>query len=209
VKVGGMRLDGEGAQGPADAMQPWAETALTVDVFGYHSVEHFAGPGSTPDTPVPARDASDTFGAAIRAQAGSGELDLGYYTQQHDHGTNDLAKVRAGVAFAEATYVVYPWFVPGIRVENISLSPTGGSTVSDLHLMPGAAFLVRPNLKIVLVANVEIGNGYPQDATGAPLGWQGGAADWGSFVLAPTDTATPTTKRTEFESIAVFLAWAM
>jgi hypothetical protein len=158
---------------------------------------------------VPARDASDTLGAALRAQAGSAELDLGYYAQRHDHGTNDLAEVRAGVAFAEATYVVYPWFVPGIRVEDIALKPTGGSTVSDLHLMPGAAFLVRPNLKIVLVANLEIGNGFARDAAGAPLAWQGGAADWGPFVLAPTDTATPSTKRSEFESIAVFLAWAM
>jgi hypothetical protein len=208
-KVGGMRLDGEGKQGPADAMRPWAETAFTIDVFGYHTVEHFAGPGSTPDLPVPARDPSDTLGAALRAQAGSGELDLGYYAQWHDHGTNDLAKVRAGVAYAEASYVVYPWFVPAIRVEDVMLSPTGGSSVSDLHLVPGAAFLVRPNLKIVLVANVEIGNGYPQDATGAPLGWQGGAGDWSSLVLAPTDTATPSTKRSEFESIAVFLAWAM
>jgi hypothetical protein len=208
-KIGGMRLDGEGSQGPANAMQPWAETAFTIDVFGYHTVEHFAGPGSTPDVPVPARDPSNTLGAALRAQAGSGELDLGYYAQWHDHGTNDLAKVRAGVAYAEATYVLYPWLVPGIRVEDVMLSPSGASNVSDLHLMPGAAFLVRPNLKIVLVANVEIGNGYPQDATGAPLGWQGGAGDWSSLVLAPTDTATPSTKRSEFESIAVFLAWAM
>ncbi|HEX9050146.1 MAG TPA: hypothetical protein VF841_06380 [Anaeromyxobacter sp.] len=208
-KIGGMRLDGEGSQGPANAMEPWAETALTIDVFGYRASEHFGIPGAAPGATVAVRDGSSTLGAAVRAQAGSGEVDLGYYAQWHDHGTNDLAKVRAGVAYAEATYVVYPWFIPGIRVEDLMLSPNGGSTVSDLHLMPGAAFLVRPNVKIVLVANVEIGNGYPQDATGAPLGWQGGAADWGSFVLAPTDTATPTTKRSELESIAVFLAWAL
>lgn len=208
-KLGGMRLDGEGAQGPADAMRPWAETALTVDVYAYRAVEHFAGPGSTAAAAVPARDASSTVGAAVRAQSGSAELDVGYYAQWHDHGTADLGKVRAGVAYAEASYVLYPWLVPAIRIEDIALSPTGASTVSDLHLMPGAAFLVRPNLKFVLVANVEIGNGYPQDATGAPLGWQGGSADWGPFVLAPTGSATPSTSRTELESIAVFLAWAM
>ncbi len=208
-KIGGMRLDGEGAQGPADAMRPWAETSLTIDVFGYRASEHFPGPGSTPDTPIPARDTSDTLGAAVRAQAGSGALDVGYYAQWHNHGTADLAKVRAGVAYAEASYVLYPWLVPAIRVEDVMLSPSGGSTVSDLHLMPGAAFLVRPNVKIVLVANVEIGNGYPQLPDGVtPLAWQGGAADWGSFVLAPTAADTPTTKRSEFESIAVFLAWA-
>jgi hypothetical protein len=208
-KWGGMRLDGEGAQGPANAMRPWAEDAVTLDVFGYHAIEHFAGPGSTADTPVPARDASWTAGAGLRAQLGSGELDVGYYEQWHDHGTADLSKVRAGVAYAEATYVLFPWFVPGIRLENLMLKPSGGSSVSDLHLMPGVAFLVRPNLKFVLVGNVEFGNGFPQDPSGAPLAWQGGSADWGPLVLAPRDSSTPTSKPVEFESIAVFLAWAM
>ncbi len=209
-KLGGMRLDGEGAQGPANAMKPWAETAVTVDVFGYHAVEHFAGPGSTPAAAVPARDTSNTVGAALRAQQGSAELDVGYYEQWHDHGTGDLLKVRAGVAYAEATYVVYPWLVPGIRLEDVMLRPTGLSTVSDLHLMPGVAFLVRPNLKLVLVGNVELGTGFPQDPTGAPLAWHGGSGDWGALVLDPTGTsAGPGTHRGELESLALLLAWAM
>ncbi len=63
---------------------------------------------------------------------------------------------------------------------------------------------------LVVVADVELGGGYPQDSGGAALAWQGGSADWGSFVLAPTDASTaPSTKRSEFESIALFVAWAM
>jgi hypothetical protein len=209
-KLGGMRLDGEGAQGPANAMRPWAENALTLDLYGFHADEHFAGPGSTPDVPVPARDTSWTGGAGVRAQQGSAELDVGWYEQWHDHGTNDLGKVRAGVAYAELSYVVYPWLVPAIRLEDIMLRPTGGSSVSDVHLMPGVAFLARPNLKIVVAANFEFGTGFPTNAAGDVFAWQGGSADWGAFVLDPAGTtATPTTHRGEFESIAVFLAWAM
>ena len=205
LKLGGMRLDGEGAQGPADAMRPWAESAVTLDVFWYRGVEHFAGPASEP-----IRDVSDTVGAAIRAQQGSAELDLGWYGQRHDQVAIDLGEVRAGVAWAEATYVVFPWLVPGLRVEDVMLRPSGGSTVSDLHLMPGIAFLVRPNLKVVTAVNVELGRGFPQDSGGAPLAWQGGSGDWGALVLDPAGTsATPTTHRGEFESVAVFLAWAI
>ncbi len=103
-----------------------------------------------------------------------------------------------------------PWLVPAIRIEDIQLRPTGAPNVNDLHLMPGVAFLVRPDLKLVLVANVEIGRGFPQDSSGAALAWQGGSADWGSFVLAPADPTTPpSTRKSEFESIALFLAWAM
>jgi len=36
-KLGGLRLDGEGSQGPKDALRPWAEDALTFDVFAYRS----------------------------------------------------------------------------------------------------------------------------------------------------------------------------
>ncbi len=205
-KAGGMRLDGEGSSAPADPMKPWAEDAVTVDVFAYRSNEHFPTPGVT-DTPT--ADVSVTLGAHVRGQLGSAELDLGYYGQSHDRGTASLDKVRADVAFGELSYVVFPWMVPTLRVETISLKPTGGTRVTDVHVMPGIAFLVRANVKAVLVLNFESANGFPQDAGGNPLAWDGGSADWGPFVLAPKATSTPGSSLSELESIGLFVAWAL
>ncbi|HUL59994.1 MAG TPA: hypothetical protein VLU43_11990 [Anaeromyxobacteraceae bacterium] len=205
-KLGGMRLDGEGSQGPADPTRPWAESAATLDLFAVHSREYFDDPGGSGE---PVGDTSLSLGGALRAQLGSAELNLIAYSQQHDRGTPTLGKVTADVESAELSYVLFPWLVPAVRVERIGLRPSGGASVSDLHVMPGIAFLLRANVKAVLVANLEWANGFPSDAGGAPLPWQGGNADWGNFVAVPKAGSTPTSKLNEFESIALFLAWAM
>jgi hypothetical protein len=214
-KLGGMRLDGEGSTGAEDPLHPWAETALTVDGYYYHSSEHLddllTGPALGP-----VADVVSTAGVHARGQLGSLELNLGYYAQDHGRGwvnaglaTPDYAKVSAGVFYSELSYVVFPWLIPAIRVESISLKPSGGTSVSDLHVMPGIAFLIRPNLKLVVAGNIESTDGFPVDPTGAPTGWQGGAADWGSFVASPVPNYAITTRKQEFESLAFFLAWAI
>jgi hypothetical protein len=212
-KFGGLRLDGEGSQGPKNAMRPWAEDAVTVDLFAYHSREVLSGPSAAPFTDLNS-DHSQTYGGTVRGQLGSAELDLAFYAQRHDRGWIDpssgtLATVRAGVSSAELSYVVFPWMVPAVRLERIDLHPSGGAKVADTHLMPGIAFLIRANLKAVLVANLEFTNGFPVDSTGAGVAWDGGNADWGNFVAAPKDPAAPGAKLNEFESIALFFAWAL
>lgn len=204
-KLGGLRLDGEGTQGPKDAMKPWAEDAVTLDAFVYHSREYFPTPGDTTAT----GDTSFTVGGAVRAQLGSLELDLGAYDQKHDRGTAGLASLHADVEWAELSYVLFPWMVPAIRVERIGLRPSGGADIADFHVMPGIAFLLRANVKAVLVANIERTNGFPGDASGELLPWSGGNGDSGGFVMAPRDTSTATSHQSELESLALFIAWAM
>ncbi|HEX9241219.1 MAG TPA: hypothetical protein VF875_02130 [Anaeromyxobacter sp.] len=212
-KLGGLRMDGEGVQGPANAMRPWAEDALTLDLFAYRSVEHGGQPQPDPTTEV--RNVSVTYGAAARGQLGSAELNVGAYLQDHDHGSlgaiaGDFPRVKADVEWAELSYVVFPWMVPAVRVERIGLMPNGAPDVNDVHVMPGIAFLLRANVKAVLVANFEFVNGFAQDPSSSTgLGWAGGNADWGNFVASPKDTANPGAKLNEVESIALFLAWAM
>jgi hypothetical protein len=204
-KLGGMRLDGEGDTGPKDAMRPWAEESLTVHGFVYHSAEHFATPGG-PDTSS-SRDTSFTAGGGLRALYGSAELDLGYYRQSHDHGTDTLGKVTADALYGELSYVVYPWLVPTLRIERVGLRPSGGSSVSDLHLMPAVAFLIRPNVKLVVAGNVESADGFPSPG-GTPAAWAGGSGDSGALTITPK-TSDPKAKLTELESLTFFLAWAI
>ena len=210
-KIGGLRMDGEGSQGPADAMRPWAEDAVTIDLFAYRSVEHGGSPQPSPTTEV--KDDSVTYGAAMRGQLGSVELNVGGYVQNHDHAqtgsAGDFPKVKADVEWAELSYVLFPWMVPAIRVERFGLKPTDAPSANDVHIMPGIAFLIRANVKAVLVGNYEIASGFPQDQTGAAFGWDGGNADWGNFVATPKDPTNPGAKQKEFESIALFFAWAI
>jgi hypothetical protein len=205
-KLGGMRLDGEGAVGPADPRRPWAERAVTVHGFAYHSEEHFADPG---DSSVPVKDVSLTAGGGVRAQLDSAELDGGYYRQSHDHGTAELGKVEAEAVYGELSYVLYPWLIPFVRAQRLELRPTGGSRASDLLVIPGLTFLLRPNIKLTVAANLERATGFPGDAAGAPLPWQGGGGDMGNFVMVPPPGATTTTRRSEFSSLTFLLAWAL
>ncbi|HET9553353.1 MAG TPA: hypothetical protein VFP50_10325 [Anaeromyxobacteraceae bacterium] len=202
LKVGGMRLDGEGSTGAADALHPWAEDAIGVYAFAYRSDARF-----TVGTDLHS-DVAPAYGVGARLQSGSAELNAAYYTERHGAATDAFGKVNADVWFAELSYVLFPWMVPALRVEGVTLKPSGGDSVSDLHLMPGLAFAIRPNVKLVAVANFELSHGFPS-VGGAPVAWQGGAADWGPLQIAPSSTDPARKNLSEVETIAFFLAWAM
>jgi hypothetical protein len=222
-KVGGMRLDGEGSTGAEDPMRPWAETSLTVDGFVYHSDEHLPNPTTTPPGSSPYTDVSFTGGVGVRGMLGSAELDLGFYSQTHNHGwvtgTGALGQVSTDVTYGELSYIVFPWFVPSLRIENITLRPSGGSTVNDLHIVPGIAFLILANIKVLVVGSIEFSSGFPADGSGAPLSWAGpyppagtaptGSAGWAPMIIGPGTSSTTSSKSQEFESIAIMLAFAM
>jgi len=224
IKIGGMRLDGEGSTGADDPLKPWAETSLTVDGFVYHSNEHFPSPTATPANATPASDASFTWGLGLRGMLASAELDLGYYSQDHDRGwvnpaSASLGQVTTDVFYGELSYIVFPWLVPSLRIEDIGLRPSGASKVSDLHIIPGVAFLIRANIKVLVVGSIEVANGFPSDASGQPLSWAGpyppagtaptGSSDWAPMLIGPRSGATVSGKAQEFESIAFMLAFAM
>jgi hypothetical protein len=199
-KLGGLSLDGESSAGAADALHPWAEDALGVYAFGYQVNTRFGG-----GAPVYS-DVANVVGLGARGQLGSGELNLGWFNQAHKRGGDAGGKVTAQVLYAELSYVVYPWLIPAVRVERVSLKPSGGSRVSDLHIAPGVAIAIRPNLKLVAVINFESASGFPS-VDGSPVPWAGGAGDWVPLQIAPP--ASGKTKLSEFENVGLFLAWAM
>jgi hypothetical protein len=194
-KLGGMRLDGEGAVGPADPMKPWAERSVTLDLFAYHAQSNFTFTDNTMTPPVVVAqdDKIWSFGAGLRAQLDSLELDAGVYQERHDHVLVDGTAVNALSQYEELSYVVFPWMVPAVRVELSHLSPSGGSSINDLRIIPGVAFLVRPNLKLAVIGLIEHADGVPDGGWGEA----GGSA-------APA----PGTKVTEIESIVGSFAFA-
>jgi hypothetical protein len=210
-KLGGMRLDGENAtpaateNSPAAAgnppaaagnsLKPWEETALTVDVFGTRSQSHFA---SVADPTMVQDDLTYVLGGHVRGTVGSFELDSGLFQEWHDHATDTGAGVKALVQYDELSYVVFPWLVPAVRMEYISLLPDGGTRLNDVLFIGGAACLIRPNLKVTLTGLIE-------HADAAPTPGPGGGWGLGSDGLAnPAAGAV-----TEFEAIQIGLAYAM
>ena len=190
-KLGGMRLDGEG-DNKGDAQKPWAETALTVDLFGFRSVSHTS---VVDDPTMPFTDKIWVVGGHVRGTTGSFELNAGAFQEWHSQASIAGGGVKALTQYDELSYVVFPWLVPAVRLEYLSLLPDGGTRINDLRVLVGGAALVRPNLKLTLVGAIEHANATP------PAGsW---SADDSDRAAAPTSGAV-----TEFESIEVGLAYA-
>jgi hypothetical protein len=185
-KIGGMSLDaeGEGATAGLNAAKPWAEKALTLDAFAYRSRSHF----TASDNATIVDDTAFAIGGGVRAQYDALELDAGIYAEHHDHALLDGTAVDAISQYDELSYVVFPWFVPAVRVEFSHLAPDGGPAVSDLRITPGVAMLIRPNLKLILSAQFEHAQGAPD------AGW----GNVGGFAAPPT----PDVSVTEVETVA-------
>ena len=201
-KLGGMRLDGEGSTGAADPNRPWAERAVTVDAFLYRSASHYTNPGDGMTT-VDLDDEAVAFGGAARAQWDSLELNIGAYQERHDHilppdMNGNSGGVNATTEFQELSYVAFPWLVPSVRIEYLKLSPNGNPSFSEVKVLAGVAALVRPNIKLTLVGQIE-------NADGVPTG------SWGPFggIAVPLPNADGTNgKVTELESVELGLAFA-
>jgi hypothetical protein len=195
IKSGGVALDGEGKYGPnvPDPMKPWAEKAITIDAFAYHGLEVLDNgtgtvAGGTP-APVGQGDRFDAIGGSIRAQLDSLILDCGIQVERHERaypgtpaqtasvpGVPDYTQGTAIVEWNELDYVVFPWLVPGIRTEFTTATTESSSAANLLRLIPGIAFLIRPNVKAVLTGDLERAYGVPAVGTWAPAG---------GFVVAP------------------------
>jgi hypothetical protein len=211
-KLGGMRLDGEGASAAKDAMRPWEETALTIDAFVYRAVDSVSF-GYIPDPTLPAvsatvtqLDSATVVGANLRAQLNSIEFNGGIYRETHNRASIDGTGAALGgvlwAPYGELSYVVEPWFVPAVRVEGTSLANDGGTQIHNLRITPGIASAVRPNIKLVLTCAIESASGTPP-GTAATAGWGtvGGTA-------TPSPTSTQTSTGLELESVQIYGAFA-
>ena len=191
IKSGGVALDGEGKYGPnvPDPRKPWAEKAVTFDLFAYHGIQRFDNGTGVAPTPVQTQnDRFNAFGGSIYGQWDSLIAKVGADVETHARpyagpagagtlpGVPDLSGSTAVVGYGEIDYVVWPWFVPGVRAEYTSADVEGQSSKATLlRIIPGIAMAVRPNIRVVLAGDIESANGLP------PTGW--GSA---GGVIAPT-----------------------
>ena len=186
-KIGGANLDGEDTDNVPQDLEH--EQSITLDAFAYRSISRFSDPAM-----ALTKDTSLTLGGAVRAQYAELELDSGLFWQSDDHVTSTAPKTSTISQWNELAYLVYPWLAVGGRVEYLRVTPDGGSAASDLRIAPGAAALIRPNIKLVLTAPLEWASGMPD------AGW--GAA---GLFAAPADATSSV--GTEVEQVQLVL-WA-
>jgi hypothetical protein len=186
-KVGGATLDGEQTGGVPQDLEH--EHAVTVDAFAYRAISRFDD-SSTPA--VLTKDTSLTLGAAIRGQAAELELDVGGFYQTDDHVTSMAPTTTTISQWSELSYLVFPWLAVGGRLEYLRVTPNGGSAVTDLRIVPGAAALIRPNIKLVLTGQLEQASGMPD-------------AGWGAAGLAAAPVDATHSVAMEIEQVQVLL----
>jgi hypothetical protein len=193
VKSGGVALDGEGKYGPnvPDPRKPWAEKSITIDAFGYHGLTRLDnGTGTVAGgTAVPTRqdDRLNAVGVVAHGQWDSLIIMAGAQLERHDRpypgtaatalsngtvipGTPDLSNATVLVQYDEINYVVWPWFVPGVRAELTDAQVEGGSDAQLLRIIPGIAMLARPNIRVVLSGDLEWGRNLPVAGSWGPAG---------------------------------------
>ena len=189
-KFGGATLDGEDTGGVPQDLEH--EQSVTIDAFAYRSISRF---NDSSAMPVLTKDTSLTLGVAVRAQWAELELDSGAFYQTDDHVDSMSPEITTISNWNEAAYLLYPWLAVGGRIEYLRLTASGGgaSALTDLKIMPAAAALIRPNLKLTLTAPFE-------QANGAPVG------GWGPAGLSAVPDASGKTGL-EIESLVLQL-WA-
>src|SRR5579872_6256075 len=178
IKSGGVALDGEGKYGPnaPDPRKPWAEKAITLDLFGYHGMQRLdngTGIGS-PAAPTLQDDRFNAVGGSVRAQYDSLVGHFGLDVESHERpypgstangnlpGVPVFTSSTARVAYGEIDYVVFPWLVPGVRAEYTNADVAGQSVNAQLlRIIPGAAIAIRPNIRAVVTGDLEYGKGLP------------------------------------------------
>jgi hypothetical protein len=211
IKSGGVALDGEGKYGPnvPDPRKPWAEKSITLDLFAYHGLSRFDnGTGTVAGgaaVPIRQDDRFNAVGGVVHAQWDSLVLMAGAQLERHDqpypgaaatadamgnvtNGAPDFTHATGVLPYGEIDYVVWPWFVPGVRAEYSHLTVESGSPAQLLRVIPGIAMLARPNIKVVLTGDLEWGKNLPPIGSWGPAG--GAIVPNGSKFEAETINAT-------------------
>ena len=221
AKFGGMSLDGEGSHGMqvANPVKPWAETSLTLDSFAYHGVtladNYINSPALTAQ-----RSAVDAVGHALRLNLGSFALSGMFEYQLHHrpypgtaptpaNGTNiintlpgmpDNHKGLGIIGASEVSYVVFPWLIPAVRCEYTRLESYWGKS-GFLRVLPGVSVLLRPNIRIYVVGDIEYAYKLPPEAPG-------NSNDW-SYANGSVTPSSGSNSKTEVEQVSANLSWAL
>lgn len=159
AKVGGRALDGTLGAGPPGQIQPgpsgsWVDNAIQLEHFGY-----FGRQGS---------DEFRRYGLAARGTYGNLDVAAGYVWGTHDQPWSAAGNLELRSWFGRADYILFPWFMASVRVEDLGMTPalpsgwriTPGQQQDLQRVLPAVIMLVRPNMRVTLEGEL-----YTRDAS--------------------------------------------
>jgi hypothetical protein len=153
-KFDGLPLDGvvEGG-GSQGASQPFIDNSFTIGAFAY------AGEAALDAGGTPQQNNFTLFGGDYNAYYDRFNLFGGVQVRKDDNPflTMSGTSAKSTVWFSELDVTVFPWLLPTVRYEawNGQGLDANNAVVSfkDTQIVPGVAFLLRPNLKMNLRAS--------------------------------------------------------
>lgn len=148
-KIGGMRLDGvvpDDAAASAAATNPWQDNSVAIGGFVYK--------GTATLDPAAENDEFTMFGGDVNIWYDRLNLIGAVASQQDKRPFIATPSVESGLTsfMVEASYIVYPWFIPLVRFEN---SKVKDASISSTRIISAMQFLVRANVRCALEFNFE------------------------------------------------------
>jgi hypothetical protein len=158
---------------------------------------------------VPQKDSFNAAGTTIRAQYDSLQLDAGAQYESHSRpyagtpatanpsgapipGVPDTTTAKGVVTWGELDYVIWPWFVPGVRAEYTRGTVEASNPIGLLRVIPGIAMLVRPDVRVILTGDFETAYGAPVAGSWAPAGGLSASPAPGQATRFQAETLTAT-----------------
>lgn len=144
VKLGGIGYDGSGGTYEAGGLGTspsgyWRDDSVQIGAFAYRS---HVGVNA---------DNFDRIGADVLVNYKNISLAGGYV-----YGRNYMTNERMNIEFAETQYFVYPWMVPYLRFENLSMKES--STGDQARFVFGSTMLLRANIRFNVEAELYTTN---------------------------------------------------
>jgi len=150
-KFGGLGYDGSGGKSEAGGVGTtpsgyWRDDSVLFGGFIYRSRVGINA------------DPYDRIGGDARINYKDVSLAAGYI-----HGSNDQTKENKNIWFGETYYFVFPWMVPYLRYENLSVTNVGNK--DQARFVVGSAMLLRANIRANVEARIYTKN-EPREAAG-------------------------------------------
>ncbi|MFZ0484427.1 MAG: hypothetical protein WAL93_13650 [Desulfobacterales bacterium] len=140
LKFGGLGYDGSGGKSEAGGVGTtpsgyWRDDSV---LFGFFAYRGYLGVNA---------DTFDRIGGDVRLNYKNISLAGGYI-----NGNNDQTDEEKDIWFAETEYFVYPWMVPYLRYENLSVKNVDNK--DQARFIVGSTMLLRANIRVNLEGRI-------------------------------------------------------
>jgi hypothetical protein len=174
-KIGGMGLDGTGADAELKETDNWEDDAVTLGLYTYQG--HFAkststttrtidtiGSGGNP-TKFKIKETTTTkqwdnnfnrFGVDLRAGYGRMELTGGVILGEDENPLGDAKKIKHTAYFGEIDYIFYPWLIGVFRVNRADSKLASDDRDKYWEINPNITVLYRANIRFTVEGRFRI-----------------------------------------------------